>query len=284
MSTAQSLLLPEEIERILSYLDLPQSSTLPLPPFQFLTQYISLLPPSLLEPFSPIPPPHRTAIPTIKHRRLIHATSVPPPRFLSSSEGRLRWPLLWERMGGDPFPPPSHGVEEEEDWVQKGFMKDVPVENSQQVKKLGGFLRGLEEEREMEGVRERKRWERGLDNVGEEFDEESDEEDDDTPNGMNVGAERPVVAEDQEEVKRSFEKRLLELFLDGLDTIDYNPIDFADPPEGDPIAIRDAEDRYFDDEEPSRTPGGVHIEGEPLLATNITTEKRSENGTGDYDY
>ncbi|WWD22169.1 hypothetical protein CI109_106659 [Kwoniella shandongensis] len=284
MSSSRLLITPEDVERILSYLDLPPSSTLPSPPFQFLTQYLPLLPSSLLEPFEPIPPSDRTSIPTIKQRRLIHATASPRPRFLSSSEGRLRWPLLWERMGGDPFPPPSHGVEEEENWVQKGFMKDVPIETSQQVKKLGGFLRGLEEEREMEGVRERKRMERRLDNVGEEFDEESDEEEEPMPDGTNGVPERPEVAEDQEEVKRLFEKKLLELFLDGLDTIDYTPIDFNDPPEGDPIAIRDAEDRYFDDEEPCRTPGGVHVVGEPPSVPDSDPKKRLENGTGDYDY
>lgn len=82
---------------------------------------------------------------------------------------------------------------------------------NQQVRKLGGFLRLLEEEREAEEVRAAKRMERRLDQEGEEFEEESDEEERDEAN------QRPQVAEDQQEVKLAFQKRLLELFLDGLD-------------------------------------------------------------------
>lgn len=85
-------------------------------------------------------------------------------------------------------------------------------EGRQHVRKLGGFLRGLEEEREMEGVREAKRVERRLDDVGEEFDEESDEEETVPRLAMNGGG-----AVDQADVKVAFEKKLLELFLDGLD-------------------------------------------------------------------
>jgi hypothetical protein len=42
--------------------------------------------------------------------------------------------------------------------------------------------------------------------------------------------------------------------------VPYDEIDFTEPPEGDPIATRDAQDRYFDDEEASRTPNG-HEQG-----------------------
>lgn len=83
----------------------------------------------------------------------------------------------------------------------------------QHVKKLGRFLRGLEEEREMEGVREARKVERRLDDVGEEFDEESDEEDGRVPVRVNGEV-------DQEDVKVAFERRLLELFVDGLDVRD----------------------------------------------------------------
>lgn len=60
----------------------------------------------------------------------------------------------------------------------------------------------------------------------------------------------------------------------------YDEIDFTEPPEGDPIATRDAQDRYFDDEEASRTPNG-HEQG-----TNSSSTERSakENGPGEYDY
>lgn len=90
----------------------------------------------------------------------------------------------------------------------------------QHVKKLGGLLRGFEEEREMETMRERKRVERGLDEVGEEFDSESDEEDGvgGRIGNARIGAGPGVVeGEDQEEVARAFEKKLVELFVDGLD-------------------------------------------------------------------
>lgn len=86
-------------------------------------------------------------------------------------------------------------------------------EGRQHVKKLGRFLRGLEEEREMEGVREARKVERRLDDVGEEFDEESDDEDGRVPVRVNGEV-------DQEDVKVAFERRLLELFVDGLDVRD----------------------------------------------------------------
>ena len=52
--------------------------------------------------------------------------------------------------------------------------------------------------------------------------------------------------------------------------MNYDEIDYVEPPDGDPNVVRDAEDRYFDDEEPSRTPNG-HEEG-------------SQNGQKDYDF
>ncbi|KAE8538320.1 hypothetical protein D1P53_005663 [Cryptococcus gattii VGV] len=265
----------EDVSRILFHLQLPPSDLLPLPPLQFLQAYLHLLPPSLLEPFAVIPPKTRTIIPSIKRRRLIHSTTH--PSFLTASQGRLRWPLLWERMGGDPFAPVSESAEEEAAWAESSFMKGTA--GNQQVRKLGGFLRLMEEEREAEEVRAAKRMERRLDREGEEFEEESDEEERDEAN------QPPQVAEDQQEVELAFEKRLLELFLDGLDTIDYSPIDFVDPPGGDPIAQRDDEDRYFDDEEPSRTPNGT-TQGEALRdrQTMDDGDKTAQNGQGEYDY
>ncbi|EAL20990.1 hypothetical protein CNBD5910 [Cryptococcus deneoformans B-3501A] len=181
-------------------------------------------------------------------------------------------------MGGDPFAPISESAEEEAAWAESSFMKGTA--GNQQVRKLGGFLRLMEEEREAEDVRAAKRMERRLDQEGEEFEEESDEEEE------RFGAnQRPQMAEDQQEVELAFEKRLLELFLDGLDTIDYSPIDFVDPPGGDPIAQRDAEDRYFDDEEPSQTPNGT-TQGEGLRGREmmVDEDKTAQNGQGDYDY
>ncbi|ODO09014.1 hypothetical protein I350_02610 [Cryptococcus amylolentus CBS 6273] len=267
---------PEHVSQILSYLQLPASETLPSPPLEFLTKYIQNLPSSLLEPFSFISPKERTSIPTIKRRRLIYSTTS--PSSLSSAQGRLRWPLLWERLGGDPFAETSQNAEDEAAWANSSFMQGTV--GNQQVKKLGGFLRLMEEDREAEDVRAAKRMERRLDQVGEEFEEESDDEEDEA----NGGEPRVEVAEDQEEVERVFERRLLELFLDGLDTLDYSPIDFEDPPGGDPIAIRDAEDRYFEDESPSRTPNGT-TQGNSLRSVPANADEKSvQNGQGDYDY
>lgn len=118
-------------------------------------------------------------------------------------------------MGGARLPPPSADVEEEEEWVRDNFLPGK--ENAQHVKKLGGFLRGLEEEREAEDVIMAKRVERRLDDVGEEFDEESDEEEEVETNGRSLMPPDMVDEEAQREVREAFEKRLLELFVDGMD-------------------------------------------------------------------
>jgi hypothetical protein len=84
------------------------------------------------------------------------------------------------------------------------------------VNKLGKFLAELEEEREWEDMRAAKRLERRRNQEEEaekeEFEESSDEgEEEEDPRLVGV------PAEDQEEVRVLFERRLLELFLDGLD-------------------------------------------------------------------
>ena len=210
-----------DIDRILSYLDLPSAQELPTPPLKFLSDHITILPPPLLLPFDEITSPReRATIPAIKSRRLIYAAQSPLPVELHADRGRLRWPLLWERMGGSSLPPPSADVREEEKWVEENFLPGK--ENSQHVKKLGGFLRGLEEEREMESVVMARRAERRLDDVGEEFDEESDEEGD----GVSARGSLPGEAEekDQAEVREAFEKRILELFVDGMDVSTATPL------------------------------------------------------------
>ncbi|WWC87032.1 uncharacterized protein L201_001916 [Kwoniella dendrophila CBS 6074] len=298
----------DQVHSILSYLDLPQSDVLPKPPILFLKEHISKLPFEYLVYFSYLTPKELgDSIPIIKQRRLLYATSIPKPEILSLYQGRLRWPLLWERLGGDPNflfnnddEKNSKNAIEEEEWVSNEFMNDIDKNKSQQVKKLGGFLRILEEERESEQIRLAKMKERNLDSKGEEFDDESDEDDDEEENHLhtqqyqNVNTQRVEIAEDQEEVERIFEKRLLEIFLDGMDTIDYTQIDFNEPPRGDPIAVRDAEDRYFDDEEPSKTPNG-HDQGRgkelSIAETRLKQvengdlgEQQRQNGQGEYDY
>ena len=218
----------DDLERIRSYLDLPAETTFSADPLELLLTYLQILPRPLLEPLAELTTPRQRArLRPIKSRRLMHTSSTPTPAFLSADAGRLRWPLLWERMGGSSIPTAaSAGMQEEETWVKDRFLGGLVEPSSgvddkevtQHVKKLGGLLRGFEEEREMEHVRERKRVERQLDQEGEEFDSESDEED---GVGGRIGnariGPRPVEIEDQDEVARAFEKKLVELFVDGLD-------------------------------------------------------------------
>jgi hypothetical protein len=81
-------------------------------------------------------------------------------------------------------------------------------------------------------------------------------------------------------------------------TISYDEIDFTEPPQGDFIAVRDEEDRYFDDEDPSRTPAREESENVAMQnaravaedekkaskAVREGMEKQNENGQGEYDY
>jgi len=178
-------------------------------------------------------------------------------------------------MGGSSLPSTSNDdLEEEEEWVDTGFMSGV--EGRLGVKKLGGFLRNLQEEREAEGVRDARRFERRLDEQGEEFDEESDEEDEDT----RVAQMRVLQSDNQGEVEIAFEKKLLELFVDGLDTITYDEVDFREPPGGDPIAVQDDLDRYFDEEEPNATSTSTSQQGSRRQLDELSTQ----NGKGEYDY
>ena len=271
---------PEDVSRILSYLELPSSSTsaLPLPPLEFLNKYLPLLPFELALPFGQVTTPRQRApIKTIKSRRLIHASSTPRPSDLTAERGRLRWPLLWERMGGTSLPPPTANVQEEESWVQDNFLSGR--EGSQHVKKLGGLLRGFEEEREMMDLVAARRAERRLDSAGEEFDEESDEELEPSPrlgppNGVN-GARSggvPVPPEhvatvnehEQEEIKRAFEKQLVELFVDGLDVSCRRPS---------PSALADPRRRWTTPRSTSRNLLEAILPPSRIKPTHILTTK-----------
>lgn len=211
-------LTPDDLDRIFSYLDQPIPTELPTPPLQFLNDYIGILPPQLLLPFDEITSPReRATVPAIKARRHIYATRQPVPLELTADRARLRWPLLWERTGGSSLPPSSIDVTEEERWAEEYFLPGK--ENAQHVKKLGGFLRGLAEEREAEEVIMAKRVERRLDQVGEEFDEDSDE-DEEEPKFHGIAPSEV----NQEEVRRNFEKRILEMFVDGMDVSDFHDV------------------------------------------------------------
>ncbi|GMK57721.1 hypothetical protein CspeluHIS016_0405550 [Cutaneotrichosporon spelunceum] len=237
-----------------------------------LTSHLSALPDHIARAVgTALSPRQRTAIPTIKHRRHVWATATPPPVSLSAGEGRRRWPLLWERMGGDPrVALPGHETSvaqaEAAKWAEEGFMPG----HKRHVGHLGTLLAEEEEVGEWEEARRNRARERRLDEVGEEFDEESDEE----------SVDREVLSAgtgdgDQESAKSRFERALLELFLDGLDTLDYDVVDFT--PADDRIAEQDAEEAWFDDEAPSAA-GGVSGNGVDL------GDKVMENGQGEYDY
>jgi hypothetical protein len=98
------------------------------------------------------------------------------------------------------------------------------------VGRLGQRLAEEEEMREWEDARTARARERLLDDVGEEF-EDSDDEEEGGQQGGGTGIARAVAVagngigrpsqstgrEDQAPVVEAFERRLLELFLDGLD-------------------------------------------------------------------
>jgi hypothetical protein len=145
-------------------------------------------------------------------------------------------------LSGEPAPAktstiPSFRMREESTWANQDFMPFTSDSNSNansstnvnndtaqadrqkrvlQVNKLGKFLAELEEEREWEDMRDAKRLERRSNQEEEagkeEFEESSDEEEEEEDPRL-VG----LPADDQEEVRVLFERRLLELFLDGLD-------------------------------------------------------------------
>lgn len=201
------------------------------------------------------------------------------PRELTAEEGWRRWPLLWERSGGDPHgprtvaggmdeerayasrplevprgirmrdagsiaraggglfgamddeeeqqhmssiplhaspkltttqakplsPPPTVPTEsarlvEESSWPSTSFMPTAPRSTALQVNRLGSLMRDLEEEREMQDVIAARRRERR-----------------DLTDGERDEAFVPVDMADEREVIETFERVLLELFLDGKD-------------------------------------------------------------------
>ncbi|WOO82777.1 uncharacterized protein LOC62_04G006263 [Vanrija pseudolonga] len=296
---------PDLVEALTAHLGAVPSSANPL---DVLAAHLPSLPPALAAQVGAhTTAKERTRIPAIKARRVLYGTgsapsssssssgpnarlyapgvaavSTPPPD-LTAERGRQRWPLLWERLGGDPRPAESTTAQaDEERWAGESFMPGSDAF----VGRLGRVLREDEEVREWEATRAARAAERRLDEQGEEFDDSDDDEDDVEGGAQGSGAagartnggglpHLPYTgtgAADQAAVEREFEKRLLELFIDGLDTLDYTPIDFS--PADDPIAARDAEDRWFDDEAPSG--GGV--------GNGASRDRALENGEGEYDY
>lgn len=317
--TMQAQALPTDLERELTKFGVDSTD-----PITVLEQHIDVLPRTLLVQLGEIVAPRdRSRIPRIRQRRHVwaHSQSQPSssqrsgdtvtssagvtfgpagvqgtgkagmsgtkPTPLTAAEGRVRWPLLWEQLGGDPTSvPETEAQASEAEWVKHGFMPGSTLH----VGKLGAMLSEQEEMEAWESAAKNRARERRLESQGEEFDESSDEDEGDTdqPNTRAPGAKpelRPAFGgaafnqdrplRDQKEVEEEFERRLLELFLDGLDTIDYDEIDFETA--DDPIASRDQEDAYFDDEAPSHVSDGAgngHGKG----------HKAMENGQGEYDY
>lgn len=88
------------------------------------------------------------------------------------------------------------------------------------VGRLGALLAEEEEVGEWEEARRNRARERRLEEQGEEFDDESDDDDDEEEEEKEVGAgiqSATAGEEDQEAVAAQFERRLLELYVDGMD-------------------------------------------------------------------
>ncbi|GHJ86413.1 hypothetical protein NliqN6_2815 [Naganishia liquefaciens] len=339
-----------DLARLQSHLGLPATGHFPTTPLAFLQLYLDLIPPSLTHVLSrATTPAERSRVRGIKSRRMIWAGLVghrpTRPRELSAEEGWRRWPLLWERSGGDsrgpgmmreeldggqeyasrpvemvrgirvrdreaagsaaggrkteglfgamdddddgdgkdhphmssiplngppprattpptaapPAPTQSARLSEESSWPSTSFMPSAPRSLALQVNRLGSLMRDLEEEREAQDVvvaRQRER--RELTDTGER--------------GWQGLPPRSGQTTDEHEVVETFERALLELFLDGKDTLPYDIIDFADPVGGNPLLEQDTADAYFDDED------------EVDLSTGEDKGKEGELAEGEYDY
>lgn len=115
---------PTDLARLQTYLNLPSTGHLSDPyttPLAFLAAYIDLIPSSLTYLFhESTTPQERSRIKQVKARRMIWAglgggkssaeqgRGRERPDELSAEEGWKRFPLLWERLGGDPFGPPRN--------------------------------------------------------------------------------------------------------------------------------------------------------------------------------
>lgn len=252
---------PDLVEALTTHLGTTPASTNPL---DVLSAHLASLPTDLAAQVGAhTTAKERTRIPAIKARRVLYGTgSAPPsssssgpstrlyapgvaavsspPPDLTAERGRQRWPLLWERLGGDPRPAESTAAQADEHrWAGEGFMPGSDAF----VGRLGRVLAEDEEVREWEATRAARAAERRLDEVGEEFDDSDDDDEGDAgasagANGRsNGGGGLPHLpytgtgAADQAAVEREFEKRLLELFIDGLDVSwRGTPSSFADTP------------------------------------------------------
>ncbi|EJF62774.1 hypothetical protein BD309DRAFT_864520 [Dichomitus squalens] len=218
---------------VLSYLALPDDYQ-PSPqtaPVEFLRKHIRELPPHLLALFSAnTTPRERTVVPEIRSRRLKYVESKPPE--FSLAEAKSTWPALWEGRER----PGTEQAKAEKEWADKEFMGGTV---QQQVGKLGELLRDYEEERESERVRTiRRQRAEYIESLPEE-DEESDEDEDD---------QAPLPEPSPIENEAWFQRNIQERFIYGfLESIDYDKVDWNE--QWDEDLDREAEERWFDDEE-----------------------------------
>jgi hypothetical protein len=196
--------------------------------------------------------PRRVERAPINEEAKPRSISTRPPE-MQWNEGRKRWPGLWERLGGPTDPADledlvaSHGQphtasdddathdSDDETFAMRSFLPTHEtvhhpsplvvgpssrsgMNTTMDRKRFGAFLRSLEEEEEAMDAVDARRREREFDRAEtakkEEF-EDSDEEDE--ANGVRTGNGTPSAGADVSEVIETFERRLLELFIDGLD-------------------------------------------------------------------
>ncbi|KAI0326664.1 hypothetical protein GY45DRAFT_1339301 [Cubamyces sp. BRFM 1775] len=223
---------------IFRYLGLPDSYE-PNPrtaPIDFLHRHVRTLPPHLLKLFSAnTTPKQRTVVPVIRNRRLKFTQSNPPE--LSIANAKSTWPTLWEGRER----PGREQAQEEKEWAEKEFLGD----GKQQVGKLGNLLGGYEEEREFERIKTIRRQRA-------EYIESLPEEDEDTDDEEEEEAAKEAVTQEPSpaETEDMFLRLIKERFIYGfLESIDYDQVDWDERWDGD--LDRDAEERWFDDEEES---------------------------------
>ncbi|THH29128.1 hypothetical protein EUX98_g5050 [Antrodiella citrinella] len=165
--------------------------------------------------------------------RMMDGGSETNPTELGFTAAKGSWPILWEgrELGG------KEEAKEEEEWAQKGFLEG----KKKHVGKLGSLLGGYEEEREADRVR-------GIRRREAEYRDSLPEEDEDTDSDEDVDLPTALVEESPEEMKASFLRLIKEKFIYGLlEGFDYDVVDWDE--RWDVDNDRDAEERWFDDEE-----------------------------------
>ncbi|KAK7061906.1 hypothetical protein R3P38DRAFT_2832230 [Favolaschia claudopus] len=224
---------------VLSYLGLDPNYQ-PHPktkPYDFLALHLRELPPNLLlSTFaSVVSPKERSRIPTIRNRRLKYANT--DPQELRFSNARDTWPLLYD--GQERRRQPEG--DDEREWAAKEFLKDLP----KHVGKLGALLGGYEDEREAERFRAIRRARAEAEFVPEEESESDEDEDEDEEHDSRQPNTEQMTDED---AKASFTRLVREHFIYGLlEDMDYDKVDWDENLDSDDD--RDAEERWFDEEE-----------------------------------